>query len=236
MRAGPLDVIENAVRELEKHGVHTEAEGQLGAIRHAVKLLRLAPSGETYVLSGQPHSGNQLVAIYRQSAEAEPAPEDKNEYRPWESMGITELAYWKQRYIEARQELGALTEPAPVVEPVAWGVVEREASGRIVRMALNELWPSRAAFLESGRTYQVRPGHTYTVEPVGAHPPTDTGETEALEAIRDVVTLLRMGGYDESGKHYPVGRGGLTAQGCRSEADILDSTLARLTTQGGSDR
>lgn len=29
-----------------------------------------------------------------------------NEYRPWESMGITELAYWKQRYIEARQELG----------------------------------------------------------------------------------------------------------------------------------
>ena len=31
--------------------------------------------------------------------------EDKNEYRPWESEGITELAYWKKRYLELRHEL-----------------------------------------------------------------------------------------------------------------------------------
>jgi len=31
--------------------------------------------------------------------------EDKNEYRPWESEGITELAYWKKRHIEQSREI-----------------------------------------------------------------------------------------------------------------------------------
>lgn len=46
---------------------------------------------------------------------------EANEYRPWESMGISEVAYWKKRYIEARQELA---EPAPGVEPVGGWEIE----------------------------------------------------------------------------------------------------------------
>lgn len=143
------------------------------------------------------------------------------------------------------QSLREPTEPAPGVEPVGLvGALEQSERDLCyqIRTVVNlcEMgYPTEAAkrgrdaLRGVDRSRQMR-SH-WSVAGV-AHPPTDTGETEALEAIRDVVTLLRMGGYDESGKHYPVGRGGLTAQGCRSEADILDSTLARLTTQGGSDR
>ena len=33
------------------------------------------------------------------------ASEPKNQYRPWEAMGITELAYFKQRYVEVLLEM-----------------------------------------------------------------------------------------------------------------------------------
>lgn len=39
--------------------------------------------------------------------------EDKNEYRPWESEGITELAYWKKRYLELRHELAETEDQRP---------------------------------------------------------------------------------------------------------------------------
>jgi hypothetical protein len=34
----------------------------------------------------------------------------ENEYRPWESLGVSETEYWKQRYLEARIEAHHATE------------------------------------------------------------------------------------------------------------------------------
>ena len=54
------------------------------------------------------HSNEQFAATY------EPIEgEDKNEYRPWESEGITELAYWKKRYLELRHELAETEDQRP---------------------------------------------------------------------------------------------------------------------------
>lgn len=33
-----------------------------------------------------------------------------NEYTPWNGMGLTELEYWKQRYIERQMDCAALME------------------------------------------------------------------------------------------------------------------------------
>jgi len=63
--------------------------------------------------------------------------EDKNEYRPWESEGITELAYWKKRYLELRHELAETeacmfhAEDVEVIEAAAHDRGWNEAIGEI---------------------------------------------------------------------------------------------------------
>lgn len=68
--------------------------------------------------------------------------DDATEYRPWESMGITELAYWKRRYIEARMsEASALREALERISAISpeshpYGAGAIEAAQRIARRAL----------------------------------------------------------------------------------------------------
>ncbi len=51
-------------------------------------------------------------------------------YAPWEDLGITEVDYWKRRYVEARQEVGLITDRLHKLEESILPPVEKSAVGR----------------------------------------------------------------------------------------------------------
>jgi hypothetical protein len=53
--------------------------------------------------------GGEPVPIGFDDLESTPPQSKENEYRPFESKGISETEYWKKRYLEARRE--AVSEP-----------------------------------------------------------------------------------------------------------------------------
>lgn len=68
-------------------------------------------------------------------------PGDKSHYAPWETQGITEVRYWKDRYLEARRESNQATEALTALMPQSAGnrIVEledvvRELTAEIARL------------------------------------------------------------------------------------------------------
>ena len=74
-------------------------------------------------------------------------PSNKRHYAPWEMQGITELRYWKDRYLEARRESKQATDALTELLPSS-------AGERIIELedAVREL-TAEIAKLRSGRDF-----------------------------------------------------------------------------------
>lgn len=68
-------------------------------------------------------------------------PGNKSHYAPWEIQGITEVRYWKDRYLEARRESHQATEALTALMPqsAANRIIELEDAVRELTAEVNRL-------------------------------------------------------------------------------------------------